>query len=78
MIDRLNSEQRAPAFAPDTLAGFRIGDSVRLPAIDATLIVTGLQPPSILVLRAPSGAELRAGWQAVQRVRTRTDIEAKP
>lgn len=74
---RKTAAQSATALKPDHLAGFRIGDHVRLPSIDAALIVTGLRPPSVLVLRAPSGAELRAGWQAVQRVRARSDIEGR-
>lgn len=59
---------------PDQLAGFRIGDHVRLPNIDATLIVIGFQMPSVLILRAPSGRELRAGWAACTKVRTRAEI----
>lgn len=61
-------------FKPDNLAGFKIGDQVRLPNISATLEVIDLQPPSLLILRAPSGHELRAGWQAVERIRTRSEI----
>ena len=75
MIDRLNSEQRAPAWQPDHLAGFRIGDHVTLPNIAATFQVVGFQPPALLILRAPSGREVRAGWQAVAKVRTRSEIE---
>ena len=56
------------------LAGFRIGDHVRLPSIDCTFEVIGLADP-LLVLRAPSGRELRAGWRAVQRIRTRSEIQ---
>ena len=74
MIDRLNSEQRAPAFEPDNLAGFRIGDHVTLPNIAATFRVIGFQAPALLILQAPSGREVRAGWQAVAKVRTRTEI----
>ncbi|TQE98439.1 MAG: hypothetical protein FKY71_13875 [Spiribacter salinus] len=59
---------------PDTLAGFQIGDCVRLPNLDCPLEVIDLCPPSLLVLRAPSGHELRAGWRAVTRVRTRAEI----
>ena len=75
MIDRLNSEQNAPAWQPDNLAGFRIGDAVRLPSIEATFTVIGFQPPALLILKAPSGREVRAGWQAVAKVRTRSEIE---
>ena len=64
----------AKPWQPDELAGFRVGDHVRLPAIDCPLIVVGFQMPSVLILRAPSGRELRAGWQAVSKVRTRAEI----
>ena len=59
---------------PDQLAGFKVGDFVRLPNIAATLQVIDLQPPAMLILRAPSGHELRAGWRAVERIRTRNEI----
>ena len=75
MIDRLNSAQRAPAFEPDHLAGFKIGDAVRLPNVECQFQVIGFLPPALLILRAPSGRELKAGWQAVARVRTRSEIE---
>lgn len=74
-MDTLNSTQRAPAddqWKPDNLAGIKIGDAVRLPNISATLEVIDLADP-LLILRAPSGHELRAGWQAVERVRTRSE-----
>ena len=73
----VNSEQKAPASAtwqPDQLGGYRIGDLVRLPGIDCPLEVIGLADP-LLVLKAPSGRELRAGWQAVTKIRTRADQE---
>lgn len=49
------------------LAGFRVGDLVRLPCIDSPFVVVDFDPPSLLVLRAPSGRELKAGWRAVTR-----------
>lgn len=58
----------------DALAGFRIGDHVTLPGIAANFQVVGFQPPAVLILKAPSGKEVRAGWQAVRRVRTRAEI----
>jgi hypothetical protein len=58
----------AKPWRPDQLAGFKVGDRVRLPNIEATFRVTGFQPPALLILRAPSGRELRAGWKAVTRV----------
>lgn len=76
MIDKLNSEQSAPAdqaWQPDHLAGFRVGDAVTLPNVAVVLEVIGLQPPALLILRAPSGHELRAGWRAVTRIRTRAE-----
>lgn len=76
MIDTLNAAQHAPAWQPDELAGFRIGDMVRLPSIDCALQVIDLQPPALLILKAPSGHELRAGWRACTRVRSRAEIEA--
>ena len=66
------------AWRPDELAGYKIGDCVRLPNLDCPLEVIDLCLPSLLVLRAPSGHELRAGWRVVQRIRTRTEIEARP
>ena len=79
MAKLMNPDQAAPAseaWKPGNLAGFGIGDHVTLPSIDCTLIVVDLQPPSVLVLRAPSGRELRAGWQAVRKVRTRAEMDA--
>lgn len=73
MIDRLSSDQNAPAWQPDNLAGFRVGDGVTLPGIDCTFEVIALADP-LLILRAPSGKEIKAGWQAVARVRTRDEI----
>ena len=78
-----NGLQQAAAMAklagdewrPDQLAGFRIGDQVRLPNLDCTLEVIGLNPPALLILRAPSGHELKAGWRAVTKIRTRAEIE---
>lgn len=64
----------AKTWQPDNLAGFQIGDGVRLPSIAATFRVVGFQPPAVLILKAPSGKEVRAGWQAVARVRTRAEI----
>ncbi len=48
------------------LAGFHIGDAVRLPNIDCTFEVIALDDP-LLILRAPSGRELKAGWRSVSR-----------
>jgi hypothetical protein len=70
-MTKLASDQ----FKPDQLAGFRVGDQVRLPNIAAALEVIDLQPPAVLILRAPSGHELRAGWRAVTKIRTRQQIE---
>lgn len=75
MAKLLNSEQKAPAWQPDQLGGIRIGDAVRLSSIDCTFEVVAIADP-LLTLRAPSGRELRAGWRAVQRVRTRAEIDA--
>lgn len=74
----MNGHEQTEAYAqlwqPDQLAGFRIGDHVTLPNIAATFRVAGFQPPALLILTAPSGKEVRAGWQAVRRVRTRAEI----
>ena len=72
-MDKLNTEQRAPAadhWRPDNLAGYKVGDAVRLPGIDATLEVIALNPPALLTLKAPSGRQLQAGWRAVSRAAT--------
>lgn len=47
------------------LAGFRIGDRVRLPTVNSPLTVIDFQPPSLLVLESDRGHQLRAGWRAV-------------
>lgn len=52
-------------FQPDNLAGFRIGDRVRLPKVSSSLTVIDFQPPSLLVLESDRGHQLRAGWRAV-------------
>lgn len=59
------------AYQPDNVNGIRVGDAVRLPNIETVFEVIALADP-LLVLRAPSGKELRAGWSAVQKVRTQT------
>lgn len=70
MIDRLNSEQKAPAFEPDNLAGFRVGDMVKLPNIPAAMRIKRLADP-LLILEGPGGREIKAGWRTVERVRVR-------
>ena len=55
----------AQPWAPDQLAGFRIGDRVRLSTVNASLTVIDFQPPSLLVLESDRGHQLRAGWKAV-------------
>jgi len=60
----------AKPWKPSELAGFRIGDAVRLPNIETVFEVVAINDP-MLILRAPSGRELRAGWQAVTKVRTK-------
>ena len=75
-----NPSQKAPASAawtPDELGGYRVGDHVTLPNIATTFRVIGFQHPSLLILKAPSGRELKAGWQAVTKVRTRAEIEGQ-
>ena len=52
---------------PDQLAGFRIGDRVRLPTVSSPLTVIDLQPPALLILQSERGHQLRAGWRAVTR-----------
>jgi hypothetical protein len=66
----------AEPWQPDQLGGIRPGDYVRLPNVDAPLLVIDLADP-LLILQSPSGHQLRAGWQAVTRIRTRDQIEAK-
>ena len=51
---------------PSELAGFRVGDAVRLPNIECTLKVVGLNPPALLTLEAPTGRRLQAGWRVVK------------
>ena len=54
-------------FVPDQLAGFRVGDLVDLPTIGRCQVI-GLLPPSLLKLREPRGAELKAGIYACRKV----------
>ena len=61
---------------PDNLAGFKVGDYVELPNINALLKVIDLADP-LLILESPSGHQLRAGWRAVRRVQIRTDGDAR-
>lgn len=73
----INSDQKAPAssdWKPETLAGFRIGDHVRLPSVDCPLRVVGLADP-VLILESPAGHRLRAGWAACTKIRTKAEIE---
>jgi len=49
------------------LAGYHVGDYVRLPCLDVPFEVIGFDGTSMLVLRAPSGRELKAGWRACRR-----------
>lgn len=73
--EQVNALSRlAEPFKPDNLAGFRVGDHVRLPSIDVPMQVVGLADP-LLILQSPSGHQLRAGWQAVTKIRTRADQE---
>lgn len=67
----VNREQRAP-WQPDELAGFRVGDMVRLPGFPAALRVIRLADP-LLILKGPHGREIKAGWKAVERVRGRKE-----
>ncbi len=69
--------QLAEPWQPDQLGGIRIGDAVRLPGIDASLQVVELADP-LLILESPSGHRLKAGWRAVTRIRTRSEIEGQP
>ncbi|MEE4303304.1 MAG: hypothetical protein V2J19_04055 [Wenzhouxiangella sp.] len=62
-------------YRPDQLAGFRVGDLVDLPTIGRCQVLD-LLPPSLLKLRAASGAELKAGIYAVRRVPTTTTRNA--
>ena len=61
----------AKPWQPKELGGFQVGDAVRLPSIDCIFEVTGLADP-FLVLRSPSGREVKAGWRAAERVRQKT------
>jgi hypothetical protein len=60
----------AAQWQPDQLGGYRIGDAVRLPNIDCVFEVIALDDP-LLILRAPSGRELKAGWRSVSRAHQR-------
>ena len=53
-----------------TLNGITVGDAVRLPSIACTFQVIAIPDESTLLLRSPSGREVRAGWRAVTRAKT--------
>lgn len=64
-------------YQPDQLAGFSRGDLVDLPTVGRCQILD-LLPPSLLKLRAASGAELKAGIYACKKVhshRGKTDVK---
>lgn len=62
------AKEQPKEWKPDQIGNIRLGDAVRLPSIGCIFEVIGLADP-LLVLRAPSGREVKAGWRAVQRVR---------
>lgn len=72
----MNDKQQAAAMTKlageewqsDQLAGFRLGDRVKLRSVSTPLTVIDLQPPSLLVLESDRGHQLRAGWKALERV----------
>ena len=74
-MTNFNGKQQAEAmrklagagWKPDNLAGFRIGDRVRLSTVSTPLTVIDLQPPALLILQSERGHQLRAGWRAVTR-----------
>ena len=77
MNGREQVEKYSKLWQPDQIGGIRVGDAVRLPNLECTFEVVGFADP-LVILRAPSGRELRAGWQAVTKVRTRADMEGQP
>ena len=60
-------EQYSKLWQPDELAGYKVGDMVRLPSISGALEIVALKPPSLLVLRTPNGGTVQAGYRAVSR-----------
>ena len=70
MNGREQVERYSELWKPSELGGIRIGDAVRLPNIDCTFEVIALDDP-LLILRAPSGRELKAGWRSVSRAHQR-------
>lgn len=69
MNGREQVEQYAKLWEADELAGFRVGDLVRLPSIPAALEVVELKPPSLLVLAGPNGTRIKAGWRVCSKVK---------
>jgi hypothetical protein len=70
----MNGKDEAEAYAklakpwrPSEIGGIKVGDAVKLPSIDCTFEVVGIADP-LLILRAPSGRELRAGLGSVTRL----------
>lgn len=70
---RHDGQVPAAPWQPTELAGFRVGDCVKLPNIAAPLRVVGLADP-LLILESPSGHQLRAGWRACTKIPTRAEI----
>lgn len=67
MNGREQAEQYTRLWQPHQIGGVKIGDAVRLPSIDCTFEVVAIADP-LLILRAPSGREVKAGWQAVAKL----------
>ena len=60
---------------PTRRNGFELGDAVRLPNIDCTFEVVGLDDESLVTLRAPTGRTIRAGWRVLTKIRKRNQHE---
>ena len=57
----------AKPWQPSEIGGIRLGDAVKLPSIEATFEVVAINDP-LVTLRAPSGKEIRAGWQCLLKL----------
>lgn len=67
MNGREQTQAYAALYQPDELAGFRVGDLVDVPTLGRCEVI-GLIQPSLLKLRTSTGAEVKCGWRACQRV----------
>lgn len=75
MNPELEAMAKLSGWQPDHLAGWRIGDEAEIPTL-GTVRVSALKPPSEILVEMQSGATVRVGWKALQRVETNQEEPA--